>query len=113
MIIFDSTFTRLARADRQPAWDEPVLGASFCCWLSGSVVIPWSPPKYIPQAKDLLRVIDAVLARRGFPVGTDVFKAGPPPYWSRTNFGPKATPHSFQMDFELSYLANASPDYYA
>src|SRR5438105_4448012 len=112
-IIFDSTFTHNYPLNGQAAWDEPLPGCSLCAWLMLGLVAPWPPPGYIPKSSDFLRVIDAVLGRRGFPTGKDVFKYGPQPWWSATNYGTKTTAHSFQLDFELSYLANAAPSYYA
>src|SRR5438552_11736854 len=112
-IIFDSTYTRNYRLNGEVAWDDPLPGASFCCWMAGWVLTPWHPPQYVPTKDDFLRVIDAVLARRGFPTGTDVYKYGPGPWWSHINYAPRATPHSFQVDWEAPWLANASPSYYA
>jgi len=112
-IIFDSTYTRNSRLNGTAGWDEPQSGASFCAWLAGWVIMPWHAPNYVPTSTDFLRVIDAVLARKGFPTGRDVYRYGAAPYWSTTNYGPKATPHSFQVDWEIPWLANAQPSYYA
>src|SRR5262245_13563658 len=100
-IIFDSTYLTTQRVNNQVAWDEPLPGTSFCFWMAGWVLMPWSPPNYIPNKNDFLRVIDAVLARRAFPTGTDVYRYGAGPFWSRNSYAPQATPHSFQLDWEI------------
>jgi hypothetical protein len=113
-IIFDSTFWRGSRVNNEPVWDEPLPGASLCAWLQLWTIMPWAPPKYVPKTSDFLRVIDAVLAKRGFPTGKDVFRFyGPAPYTSQTNFGPKTTPHSFQLDWETTWLDRMPANYYA
>src|SRR2546430_3846218 len=113
-IIFDSTFTHGARANGEAAWDEPLPGASLCAWLPLGLVMPWAPPKYVPKSSDFLRVIDAVIARKGFPTGKDVFRYyGPPPYSSIINYGPRTTPHSFQLDWEAPWLERMAPSDYA
>src|SRR5262245_17729541 len=113
MIIFDSTFVRGSRGNGERAWDEPLPGASLCAWLNLSLVAPWWPPRYVPKASDFLRVIDAVLAGRGFPTGKDVYRYHGPPYTSQINYGPKTTPHSFQLDWEAQGLDHLEPTYYA
>ena len=112
-IIFDSTFTRDYRINGEAGWDEPLPGASLSAWMQLWMVMPWHPPGYIPNSGDFLRVIDAVLGRRGFPTGKDVYKYGPQPWWSQTNYGTKTAAHSFQLDFEISYMINRDPSYYA